>query len=314
MWTEHNLEFGEIVYGGTLGMPYIKNLDRVVNTNKVRNCLRSLCDLIPRINQYLNDEMRDLYRQVNLKKLIKSGEILNDESWPANYIMPIDDLPPNAGEQEFQDVLLGALGDTDVRFRDHADILVLLFPYLYGNGCGYYTFAAKDASNDKPESEGGYAIANKYETLGKYAKHRLLLADRRFGRSPEYLFFMMDAIEKKNIHSAQRHVVLVKPDKTYHRSDVFDGEKYNRSMVSLVPHTVRSSYAYKRRHRLNLQAMCDHLGPPQLFLTFTCNDFAPEYRHLLDGEPPWVDPVVFSMHFKRLMQELLNKYVKKGVS
>ncbi|CEJ04096.1 hypothetical protein RMCBS344292_18065 [Rhizopus microsporus] len=158
MWTERNLEFGEIVYGGTLGMPYIKNLDRVVNTDKVRSCLRSLCDLIPRINQYLNDEMRDLYRQVNLKKLIKSGEILNDESWPANYIMPIDDLPPNAGEQEFQDVLLGALGDTDVRFKDHADILVLLFPYLYGNGCGYYTFAAKNASNDKPESEGGYCL------------------------------------------------------------------------------------------------------------------------------------------------------------
>lgn len=106
----------------------------------------------------------------------------------------------------------------------------------------------------------------------------------------------------------------MKPDRTYHRSDVFDGEKYDRSMVSLVPHTVRSSYAYKRRHRLNLQAICDHLGPPQLFLTFTCNDFAPEYRHLLDDEPPWVDPVVFSMHFKRLMQELLNKYVKKGVS
>lgn len=59
--------------------------------------------------------------------------------------------------------------------------------------------------------------------------------------------------------------------------------------------------------------MFDSLGPPQLFITLTCNDFATEFTTLLEGERPWVDPVLFALHYKRMSQEIMNKYIKKGV-
>ncbi|CEP10308.1 hypothetical protein [Parasitella parasitica] len=55
--------------------------------------------------------------------------------------------------------------------------------------------------------------------------------------------------------------------------------------------------------------MFQKLGPPQLFLTFTCDDFATEYNQLLDGEPPWSDPVLFAQHYRRCFQRMLNYYI-----
>jgi hypothetical protein len=60
--------------------------------------------------------------------------------------------------------------------------------------------------------------------------------------------------------------------------------------------------------------MFKKLGLPQLFLTFTCNDFAEECNELLPGERPWADPVLFAQYWKRSMQQLLNRYILKSVS
>lgn len=60
--------------------------------------------------------------------------------------------------------------------------------------------------------------------------------------------------------------------------------------------------------------MFTKLGSPQLFMTVTCNDFASEYRELLENQRPWDDPVVFAMHFKRSFQEWFNSYILKSVS
>ncbi|CEP14206.1 hypothetical protein, partial, partial [Parasitella parasitica] len=143
------------------------------------------------------------------------------------------------------------------------------------------------------------------ETLGGYTKTRILLQDRRFGQSPEFLFFMMDAIEKKNIHSYNRHVAPTRAGIKLTRNMVHDGTNFLYNTTSSVPHTIRGSYAHKRKHALNLHCIFENLGSPQLFLTITCNDFAPEYQQY-DRQQPWDDPVMFATKFKRNFQELFN--------
>lgn len=140
------------------------------------------------------------------------------------------------------------------------------------------------------------------------------MIDRRFGRSVEFLFLMLDYMEKKDIHSAQRFVLPIRAGRVYTRADVHDGQRHYMNTVSLVPHTVRSSRAYKKKHGMHLFNMFLKLGSPQLVMTVTCNDFAPEYIELLEGGRPWDDTVLFKLHFKRIFQHWFNRYILKSVS
>lgn len=316
LWTERNLDFSDMLYGGTLGMPYNKDYQERIDPDRVQTVFGHLCTLNPRLNIYTGVEMQALYARFTLAKVAKRGDPLPVNSWPMNYLMHISDVTPNTSQAPLDDLVIGSVREYDVKFSEHPDLLVLLFPYLYTNGRGYYSLCSPPPAEDRErsENEGGYAVANMQCTLTKYAKQRLLLADRRFGRSPEYLFFMMDMIEKHNIHSSNRHVVPLKErEAPLRRQDVFLDGAYKFDRVSLVPYVVRSSYAYKRIHSLNLQAMFDALGLPQLFITLTCNGFATEFMILLEGERPWMDPVLFALHYKRMSQEIMNKYIKKGV-
>lgn len=76
---------------------------------------------------------------------------------------------------------------------------------------------------------------------------------------------MLDLIEKKKIHSAERFVVPIEGHRRYVRQDVHDGHQFRMENVSIVPYTVRSSAAYKKCHTLNLQTLFLVLGPPQVF-------------------------------------------------
>ncbi|ORE01076.1 hypothetical protein BCV72DRAFT_323163, partial [Rhizopus microsporus var. microsporus] len=176
------------MYAGVLGIPYMKGLQRHVNYDRVRQIFDDLCEMNPRLNAYRQDDMQRLYAKFSLSKMARTGEPIPRDSWPVNYLMPIADLPPRMAEIPLEDLPIGNLQDFDVKLRDHPDFLVLLFPYLYTNGRGYYSLCS-DPRDGKSEAEGGYAMANQYQTFSKYVKQRLLLADRRFGRCPEFIFF-----------------------------------------------------------------------------------------------------------------------------
>jgi hypothetical protein len=113
---------------------------------------------------------------------------------------------------------------------------------------------AAPADFEQTEETGGYADANIIPglTVTRWVKQLILSADRRFGRSTEFLYFMLDYIEKRNIHSMNRHVVPIQAGRTYTRADVHDGRRYLTDVVSRVPYTIRSSHAYKKKHALNL--------------------------------------------------------------
>lgn len=94
------------------------------------------------------------------------------------------------------------------------------------------------------------------------------------------------------------------------KSDIVDDRgNFNYSKVSIVPHTIKTSYAYKRSHYLDLKTICDELGPPQLFLTFSCHDTALQMKNATGIKETWKDPILFAMHFQRKwLNFLMNMY------
>lgn len=145
--------------------------------------------------------------------------------------------------------------------------------------------------------------------IEKYVRYCLLHADRRFARDPQWIFFTYDLIEKLNIQSANRRVVYSVG--TITRSEIFtDQGLYNTSTTTLVPHIIKSSYAYKKKQALNLRTILNHLGPPQLFLTFSCDDFAQHFADACWGGKPWEDTILFASAFKRRWNHFFNRIIK----
>lgn len=196
----------------------------------------------------------------------------------------------------------------------------LLFPYLFVNGSGHYSMVSGDLElHDAqdlviPEERGGVSLARRYHTFNSYIKQQILSVDRRFARDPSFLFWAFDAKEKSNIHSANRHTIR-SAGRDLKKEDIIDTEgNYDYSNVTIVPHTISSSYAYKRKHYLNLKRMCDELGPPQLFLTFSCDDKAPAFINATGLKETWRDPVLFSLHFQRKWTKFFRIIKKQWAS
>lgn len=105
---------------------------------------------------------------------------------------------------------------------------------------------------------------------------------------------------------------------------VHDGINFLPDAISSIPHTIRSSYAHRRQHSLNLACIFENLGSPQLFITLTCDDFADYFKKFPtsadsdddeNNDQPWDDPILFANKFvKRNFQQLFNQYILKGVS
>ncbi|KAG0734881.1 hypothetical protein G6F57_015366 [Rhizopus arrhizus] len=312
VWTAHNLEFIHLLHSGAHGLPFERKLLEAIDQEKVIEIFNLLKQtnsfLQPYETPFIAVEMQKLYED-NMTK--HSGQHAQaSTSWTHNYLMPIDDVYSHAAHLTFDDLLLGTdIFEGEFSYRDYPGVLFLIFPYLYTNGQSHYSFTSQPKHHALHEAEGGLAQANRdQETLASYTKSRILMKDRRFGRCTEFIFFMMDMIEKHNIQSSNRHVISVQKDQVYTKGLVMQNNRLDYNQVSTVPHIIRSSYAYKRKHGLNLQALFQSLGPPQLFPTISCNDFAPEYQAVCQGEP-WRDPAAFTRHFKRNFHKVFNTYI-----
>lgn len=177
----------------------------------------------------------------------------------------------------------------------------LVFPWLFPHG------------HEINEEYSGYAHATLFEgfTLGEYAKRLMLHKDRRFTQDPAFLFFLMDAVEQQNIHTSNRLTAKNKPG--LRQKDVVHSSsgKFITNTVTTVPNNIRTSYAYKRMHFLDLKTMCEELGAPQLFLTFTCDDLSEEFKNACGSEQPWEDPAIFAKQYNRKWHQFFSYYIKK---
>lgn len=52
IWTEHNLEFTQMLYGGMMGSPIISDIMQPIDQEKVRDVFRLLQEINPRLRAY----------------------------------------------------------------------------------------------------------------------------------------------------------------------------------------------------------------------------------------------------------------------
>lgn len=258
---------------------------------------------------------------------------LNQHGWTNNYLMPAHDIAPTASHHlnQFEHLSIGTDGRKSINYS-HEHLLPLLFPWLYPLGKGHWSFttghnsltdltSSSDEDNDELDDvHEPTHTRNKKLTIKQYAKFTLTSADRRWARDPLYLFFICDTLEKINIHNYARHVVTPRHVAEINAGNLYmqdpsTGERYIREdKVSTIPHTIRSSYRYKRRAFLDIMARFREFGEPQLFMTFSCDDFAPDMLNAVNSAKPWDDPVLFALHFQRKWFRFFNVYIKKHFS
>lgn len=196
----------------------------------------------------------------------------------------------------------------------------LLFPYLFPNGVGHYSLVSKQApdvvdseNHVISEERGGIAVASRFHTFNSFIKTQMLSVDRRFARDPSFLFSSFNMKEKSNIHSAGRHTATT-GGRIMTKKDIINvDEFYNYDKVTVVPHTISSSYAYKRKHYLDLKTICDELGPPQLFLTFSCHDTAAHMKTATGLTEPWKDPVFWRTRLVNAMIDSETFYYQQFI-
>ncbi|KAI8326799.1 hypothetical protein EDC96DRAFT_429602, partial [Choanephora cucurbitarum] len=186
-WTEHNLEFLQMLYGGVNGTPLMREESQSINFENVRHVFQLLRTVNPLLSRYDDVSMDFQQEQFALRKISSRNIDLPGHVWTHNYLMPVEDVDPVEGTTTLNDLPLGVdVRDTEIRYGEELAALALIFPYLFTNGRGYYSLCKGTARAD--EENGGMAEANGLMTIGAYAKRLIHLADRRFGSSVEFLF------------------------------------------------------------------------------------------------------------------------------
>lgn len=313
---KHNFEFAEMAYGSTLGLYYRRGDPQIINKRKVIAAYEALKRVHPLLQRYdlppltqslVNYHIKESSKYIGVKK---NGRT----QWPDNCFFPENNVNPEAGEAEFSDLIIGKDGSSGSYIKLSTEsLLALMFPHLYPLCKGHYSMASPNEENtSRDESHGGIAKATLYlETLKGYARQRLSMVDRRFAKDQAFIFFILDCVEKLNIASANRHVVSTKGRGNLTQRDIIDSttNKFNKNIVSSVPYIIRSSFAYKRKNFLNLSTVFRNLGSPQLFLTFSCNDYSDDFSAATGTNYPWEDPVLFANHFRRKWLHFFSKHV-----
>jgi hypothetical protein len=322
----HNYEFAEMAYGGTLSLFFQRGDPSAINKTKVQNVFKALQAVNPLLTRYTLPKLT--YSLVNYHVKENRKHIGAAANWKNHALFAMEDTNPQATDVDFNDLIIGHDDNEKMIKYSHPSLIALIFPYLFTTSTGHYSMmrASKPSGPnaipeeqrlyDIPEECGGVALATiGGETLPSFAKSRLMMRDRRFGQDPSFLFFMLDAVEKKNIASANRFVVSTRGrSENLRQRDIVNPvtKKLNKNLVSTVPPQIRSSYAYKRRNFLDLQCIFENLGSPQLFLTFSCDDDSDDFKNLIPGMiNAWDDPVVFAQHWKRKWLKFFNKYILK---
>lgn len=161
IWTRHNLEFTQMLYGGSLGIPFIRHMMEGIDQGRVQEVYQQLVETNILLRPYqtapIAERMQQMFEDaVNSRNRVHPNV---NVQWNHQYLLPIADVNPQAGEVGFDDQILGTdVFDNDVNYKDHPAVLALIFPYLFTNGRGYYSFTSTSQSLD--ERQGGLAQAN----------------------------------------------------------------------------------------------------------------------------------------------------------
>jgi hypothetical protein len=208
MSSMHNYEFAQMAYGGTLSLFFRRGDPESISIEKVKAVYNALQVTSPLLARYKLPKLT--YSLVNYHVTENKNHIGAASNWKNNALFAMEDVNPQATDVDFKDLIIGEDNNGKIIRYSHPSLIALLFPYLFTTSTGHYSMISKyrpssstatymeQAIYDIPENRGGVSAATlNGETLPSFAKSRLLMKDRRFAQDPLFLFFMLDAVEKK---------------------------------------------------------------------------------------------------------------------
>ncbi|SAM00604.1 hypothetical protein [Absidia glauca] len=308
-WLKNNYEFAEMIYSDLNGLQFCDGDKRQnIRTTLTKQVFAKL---------RLMNPILTAFDDTHIKEFLISHHIhVNDShvkrrttGWTNKTLISSSMDSPALGDyaHHIADAVIGKDANNGYVNYSANSLMPMAFPHLFTNGRGHYAVRKRHYDRQLQHLEeqyDGVPTATKSNmTLKKYAKQILMSADRRFARDPAFIFFLLDMLERIYTSSTGQACRTLNP--------ATNTMTINEDVTSVVPHTIRSSAAYKKSKFLDLECMFDTYGEPQLFLTFTCNDRSPDILRATFGGEPWEGPVLFSLHYKRKCHEILNSHIKK---
>ena len=205
--------------------------------------------------------------------------------------------------------LLGIKEDPLDSRQQHLD--VMCFPVLFPNG--------KFGKYDKREKEISHS---------EYIKSRLLNKDSRFRKDPQYVFYLLWQKELRELAAGVYNVLqsnVGNPRSVHdllHNVNV-SNERLEANLCTMLQ-SVRGTSQYWYKRKGELRCMLRELGPPSLFLTLSCAEYASadieEYLRKVNDVPPSYnigklcteDPISVSIKFSAMFHAFFKIFIKGG--
>ncbi|ORY97160.1 hypothetical protein BCR43DRAFT_420812, partial [Syncephalastrum racemosum] len=187
IWQVHNHDFTQLHYQGTRGIYYSEGKLPPIKRDLVLKVYQTLKHINPLLRNYPIPPTPTTHAHITTD----NPQLPHENTWHMKLALPLSSIPPAAADPDFNihNSTFATDGFKNLS-QDYPPLLALLFPHIYTTANGHYSLTSSwDTADDTPEHAGGVALMTKAGyTLHEYAKHTLLLADRRFGRDPAYIF------------------------------------------------------------------------------------------------------------------------------
>ncbi|CEP16231.1 hypothetical protein, partial, partial [Parasitella parasitica] len=143
MWSKVNMEFTQMLHGGSLGIPILENIMQDIDVNK-------------------DNATHYTLQKSMLCNLVNRADVNAAQQWYHNYVFSNESVTPNATRHNFEQLILGhdERDHSRVEYGNCPAVLAEIFPYLYTQGRGYYSFATHKGAITNLEPTGGISLAN----------------------------------------------------------------------------------------------------------------------------------------------------------
>ena len=162
----------------------------------------------------------------------------------------------------------------------------------------------------------------------EYIKSRLLNKDSRFRKDPQYVFYLLWQKELRELAAGVYNVLQANVGNArsvhelLHNMNVSD-ERLEANLCKMLQ-SVRGTSQYWYRKKGELRCMLREWGPPSLFLTLSCTEYASadieEYLRKVNDVPPSYnngklcteDPISVSINFSQMFHTFFKTIIING--
>ena len=233
-------------------------------------------------NPYLRNYSNLLHQRFNARTMGPfpiATHIPNDDTAPPvnqrDIIIPIMNLPNEVHNEDFHysRLMAGFVNNNDnnslpISLYD-PNLEPLLFPHLFPNGKGHFHDMREHAQLNE----------SRLETLGKYAKHMILLNDPRFRLDHYWPTYTYLQLEKLRHHQNTQRILRQKnvdelhqrplPTELLQQSNYSNTRRINEDLTIPIPTFIRTGDSYFHEKELHLNSMLQKFALPTLFITLS---------------------------------------------